>query len=213
MSNSLLAVCLLIFARGVLWFFGIHGTNVLSGLTNSMLLPNMEANVTAFKEGQAIPNIATTTFTEVFVSIGGTGVGLALIIAIILVSRNKGTKQLAIGSAPAGLFNINEPVMYGVPVVLNPILAIPFLLAPVVCVILAWVATSAGLVPKTVALVPWNMPILIAGYFAVGGHISGAIMQLVNLTVAILMYIPFVKLNDRALARQIERDEAAAQNA
>lgn len=212
-SDSLLAVCLLIFARGALWFFGIHGTNVLGPLTNSMLLPNMEENMRLFAEGFSafdVPKIATTSFTDAFVSMGGTGVGLALAIAVIIISRNKPNRNLAIGSAPAALFNINEPLMYGIPVVLNPLLVIPFLLAPVVCVIIAWTATGIGLVPKTVAMIPWNMPIGIGGYLATGGSISGSILQFVNLAVSILIYIPFIRLNDKMLFKQSDVAKAEA---
>ncbi|TLG77476.1 PTS sugar transporter subunit IIC [Culicoidibacter larvae] len=208
MSNSLISVCLLMFARGFLWFFGIHGTNVLSGLTNSMLLPNMEANIAAFAAGNPIPNIATTSFTDAFVSMGGTGVGLALIIAILIASKNKASRDLAIGSTPGGLFNINEPIMYGMPVVLNPMLLIPFLLTPVLCVIIAWIATEIGLVPRTVAMIPWNMPIIIGGFLATGGSISGAILQVVNIAVSVLVYIPFVKLNDRVAVKEMADAEA-----
>ncbi|MCL2560491.1 MAG: PTS sugar transporter subunit IIC [Turicibacter sp.] len=211
MSNNVFAVALLIFARGFLWFFGIHGTNVLSGLTNSMLLPNMEANIQYFMDGgsaNTAPYIATTTLTDAFVSMGGTGVGLALIFGVILFSKNKGHRNLSIGATPAGLFNINEPMVFGIPIVLNPVLFIPFLLAPVVSVFVAWFAISVGLVPRTVAMIPWNMPIGIGGYLATGGSIRGSILQFVNLGISILIYLPFIRLNDRVVEKQVLAQQA-----
>ena len=199
-GDSIFALSLLYLLRGALWFFGIHGTNVMGPITNSIMLPNMEENARQFAAGVSafdVPKIATSSFGDAFVSMGGTGVGLALAIAIILVSRNKPTRDLAIGSAPAALFNINEPLMYGVPIVLNVALIIPFLLAPVVCIIIAYTSMSIGLVPKTVAMIPWNMPIGIGGYLAVGGDIRGAILQIVNLVVSVFIYLPFIRMNDR----------------
>ena len=169
-GDSIFALSLLYLLRGALWFFGIHGTNVMGPITNSIMLPNMEENARQFAAGVSafdVPKIATSSFGDAFVSMGGTGVGLALAIAIILASRNKPTRDLAIGATPAALFNINEPLMYGVPIVLNVALIIPFLLAPVVCIIIAYTSMSIGLVPKTVAMIPWNMPIGIGGYLAV----------------------------------------------
>lgn len=212
-GNTLPAVIILYVIRGGLWFLGIHGTNVMSPITNSMLLPNMEANISAFTAGTAaadVPYIATSTFGDVFVSMGGTGVGLAFAIAVIIASRNKASRSLAIGAAPAACFNINEPLMYGIPIVLNPIFLIPFLLAPIACIVIAWVAMSTGIVPKTVAMVPWNMPVIIGGYLATGASISGALLQVVNLAVSVLIYFPFVKMNDRAVLREAEAETAEA---
>ena len=199
-GDSIFALSLLYLLRGALWFFGIHGTNVMGPITNSIMLPNMEENARQFAAGVSafdVPKIATSSFGDAFVSMGGTGVGLALAIAIILVSRNKPTRDLSIGATPAALFNINEPLMYGVPIVLNVALIIPFLLAPVVCIIIAYTSMSIGLVPKTVAMIPWNMPIGIGGYLAVGGDIRGAILQIVNLVVSVFIYLPFIRMNDR----------------
>ena len=213
-GSTLPAVIVLYLIRGGLWFFGIHGTNVMSPITNSIMLPNMDANTAAYLAGASayeVPNIVTSSFGDVFVSMGGTGVGLAFAIAVILVSRNKPSRDLAIGAAPAACFNINEPLMYGIPIVLNPILLIPFLLAPVVCIVIAYAAMAFGIVPKTVALVPWNMPILIGGYLATGGSIQGALLQVVNIIASVLIYIPFIKMNDRAV--MAEEEKAAAEQA
>lgn len=201
------AVIFLMTIRGGLWFFGIHGTNVMGPITNSVMLPNMEANMKAFADGVSayeVPKIATTSFTDVFVSMGGTGVGLALAIAILIMSRNRANRDLTIGATPAALFNINEPLIYGIPVVLNVTLFIPFLLAPIVSVSIAWLAMSLGIVPRTVAMVPWNMPIGIGGYLATGGSIRGSILQLVNLAVSVLIYLPFIRINDKIMAKQAE---------
>lgn len=210
MGDTVFTVAILYFFRGLLWFFGIHGTNVLGPITDSIMLPNMEENARLFAAGVSayeVPKIATSSFGVAFVSMGGTGVGLGLIFALILASKNKASKDLAIGAVPAGLFNINEPITFGLPVVLNVALVIPFLLVPVICTITAWIATSIGLIPRTVALIPWNMPIGIGGYLATGGSIRGALMQVVNLALSTLIYIPFVKMSDRIVAKTLEITE------
>lgn len=207
-GDSIFAVCVLYILRGGLWFFGIHGTNVMGPITNSIMLPNMEENARLFSQGVSafdVPKIATSSFGDAFVSMGGTGVGLAFAIALIMASKNKPTRDLAIGSTPAALFNINEPLMYGTPIVLNVALIIPFLLAPVACIIIAYTAMASGLVPKTVALIPWNMPIGIGGYLATGGSVRGALLQFVNLAVSVAIYLPFIRINDRIALKEQEQ--------
>ncbi|STY44185.1 PTS system oligo-beta-mannoside-specific EIIC component [Listeria grayi] len=203
-GDTIPAMCLLMFARGFLWFFGIHGTNVLDPISDSIILPNIEENARYFAQGVSaydVPKIATSSFISQFVSIGGTGVGLAFVIAVIIISRSKATRKLSIGATPGVLFNINEPILYGVPIVLNASLIIPFLLTPIVLIIVGYIAMGTVLVPKTVALVPWNMPVLIGGYLSTGGSFRGVILQIVDVVIATLIYLPFIKLNDRVEAK------------
>ncbi|PLT28473.1 PTS cellobiose transporter subunit IIC [Peribacillus deserti] len=205
LADSLPAVIFLQFSKSILWFFGLHGSNILSPIVNSVYLPNLEENIAAFQQGVSagdLPNIATTTFFDVFVSIGGTGNGLGLLFAILIAARQQQLRGIGKLAAPGALFNINEPIMFGIPVVLNPILFIPYMLTPMVLVTISYLATAVGLVPHTTALVPFTTPVIIGGYLATGGSIAGAILQIVNVAAACLIYLPFIKAQDLYSAKQ-----------
>lgn len=127
---------------------------------------------------------------------------------VLIVARSaqlRGVSRLSIGP---GAFNINEPVIFGTPIILNPILFVPFIVTPVVLVITSYMAISLGFVPKTVAMIPWATPPIISGYLVTGGHISGAILQLFNFVIAMVIYYPFVVLCDRSI---VKTEKAAAQ--
>jgi len=209
LSNTLVAVLIVEFAKSFLWFFGLHGSNILGPIIDTMYLPPLQENIKQFQEGVSamdVPNIISTTFMDVYVAMGGTGTGITLLIALFIISKSKQYKSLGKMAAPAALFNINEPLIFGLPIVLNPVLFIPFILVPMVNVTIAYLATAAGLVPKVVALVPWTTPPIIGGYLATGGSIAGSILQLVNIIVGILIYLPFVKILDRQATKVTTED-------
>ena len=128
---------------------------------------------------------------------GGSGITIALIFAIYLFSKRKEYKTVAKLSTPMAIFNINEPVIFGIPLVLNPIYIIPFLLAPTVCAIIAYTATVIGLVPPVYVVVPWVLPPGIYAFFATGGSIMAAIVSLFNVFVAFVIWTPFVIIANR----------------
>ena len=164
-----------------------------------------------FKGGTSafdVPNIVTKPFFDTFVYLGGSGATLAFLVVVLLVAKSaqlRGVSRLSIGP---GAFNINEPVIFGTPIILNPILFLPFILTPIVLVITSYTAISIGWVPKTVVMIPWATPPIISGYLVTGGHLSGAILQLFNFVIAMVIYYPFVVLCDRSVVRT---EKAAAQ--
>ncbi|CUB09725.1 Lichenan permease IIC component [Bacillus cereus] len=188
----------------VLWFFGLHGPNIVGGIIEPLYLPALEKNIKLFQDGTSafdVPNIITKPFFDTFVYLGGSGATLAFLVVVLIVAKSaqlRGVSRLSIGP---GAFNINEPVIFGTPIVLNPILFIPFVLTPVVLVITSYTAIYLGWVPKTVAMVPWNVPPIISGYLVTGLHPSGAILQLFNFVVAMAIYFPFVVACDRSVIR------------
>ncbi|WP_050615631.1 PTS cellobiose transporter subunit IIC [Bacillus testis] len=202
LSNTLPSAIIFSLLIHLLWFFGLHGTNILGPIMETIYLPSIEKNIEAFKSGVDVfsDQLATITkpFFDVYVHLGGAGATLALIVAIFLVAKSAQYTSIGRVTAPAGLFNINEPVLFGVPIVLNPILVIPFVLVPIVLTCTSYFAISMGLVPKTVALVPWSMPPIISGYLVSGGHWQGIALQIFNFMVAVALYIPFVKVQDDA---------------
>ncbi|HDR6766983.1 TPA: PTS cellobiose transporter subunit IIC [Bacillus cereus] len=188
----------------VLWFFGLHGPNIVGGIIEPLYLPALEKNIKLFQDGTSafdVPNIVTKPFFDTFVYLGGSGATLAFLVVVLIVAKSaqlRGVSRLSIGP---GAFNINEPVIFGTPIVLNPILFIPFVLTPVVLVITSYTAIYLGWVPKTVAMVPWNVPPIISGYLVTGLHPSGAILQLFNFVIAMAIYFPFVVACDRSVIR------------
>lgn len=209
-GDTLPAAIAIAFLNHILWFFGLHGTNIIGAVIEPIYLPLIQQNLEAFQAGTSaydVPNTVTKPFLDSFVFIGGSGTTLALLFAIFFVIReqkNHPYREVAKLSTPAGLFNINEPVIFGLPIVLNPIMLIPFILVPVTLTIVSYVALSTGLVPKTVAILPWTTPPLISGYLVTGGSWRGIALQVVNLTLATAIYVPFVAAGVRAMKKQTE---------
>lgn len=192
LANSYGSALLLAFITPFLWFFGLHGANMIDPLMQTINAPAIEANVKAIEAGQAAPYIVNKPFFDSFVNMGGTGVTLGLVIAIFIVGR-KNAPFMAVNklAAAPSIFNINEPLMFGLPIVLNPIMFIPFILAPMICVTTAYFATKSGLVPPATVMPPWTMPPIIGGLMATKS-VAGAILAAVNLLISVLIYTPFI---------------------
>jgi cellobiose PTS system EIIC component len=197
-GQGLGSAVLLATLMNLFWFFGLHGGNILDPVINAIYLPALETNAALVQQGAAATNLVTKSFFDSFVHLGGCGATLALILAIFLVSKKrKDYREVAKLGAPNGIFNINEPMMFGLPIILNPVLLIPFLLIPGILTTIAYMATVSGIVPPTYVQVPWITPVGISGFLATGGNIMGAILGLVNFAIATLIYMPFVMLAER----------------
>jgi cellobiose PTS system EIIC component len=192
--GSLVAVLLI----QLLWSCGLHGASIVGGVMGPIWLSSMDANRIAFQDGQNLPNIFTQQFFDIFIYVGGSGATLALVIAMLFWAKSQQMKQLGRLAIGPGLFNINEPITFGMPIVMNPLMIVPFILAPLVMVITTYIAMSTGLVAKPAGIaVPWTMPPIIGGYLAAGGKVSGAILQIVNFVICFGIYYPFFKMWDR----------------
>lgn len=192
-----------VFLTHLFWFFGLHGANILGGIIEPVFLAMMAANVDALIGRQPIPHIVTKTFLDAFVYMGGAGTMVGLMLAILLVGRSRQYRTLAKLAVAPVLFNINESVLFGMPVVLNPILLAPFILAPMAATVTSYLALAWGLVPRTITVIPWATPPLLSGLLATGGAWQAVVLQIVNIALSVLIYIPFVRAADR-LERQKE---------
>lgn len=189
-SQSPVSVIAVAFLTQLFWFFGIHGGNVMAPIMEGVFGVALLSNLEAYKAGTKIPYLWTSVSYGAFVWYATLG----LLIAIFMVSKNKHYRQVAkLGIAPC-LFNIGEPVMYGLPTVLNPILFIPFLLCPIVMSGVAYAATALGLVAPVTQNVAWVMPPVLYGFFGTAFDWRSIILSLVNLALAVIIYFPFVKL-------------------
>ncbi len=175
------------------WFFGVHGPNILVSVEENILVIASQVNIWDTFQGLEPSYILTKPFIDAFVHIGGSGSTLALIVAILWKSDEISSRRLVVVALLPALFNVNEVILFGLPLVLNPIYLIPFVLAPVIQFILAYAATAVGLVPMTVNDIHWTSPIVLGGYAATGSY-AGAILQIFCLFVGLLIYLPFVNL-------------------
>ncbi|WP_422375321.1 EAL domain-containing protein [Roseibium sp.] len=182
----------------VFWLFGIHGPNVLQSVQDAQLAPASIANNIAVMEGQQPEFIFTSQFFDLL-HMGGSGATIGLIVAMLLFSRSPSTRNFALLAGLPALCNVNEPLLYGLPIVLNPIFAVPFLLVPVINTIVMYLAMSADFMPLTGHQVAWTTPAIINGY-AVTGSINGALTQGLCLAISIAVYAPFVRLSERVAA-------------
>ena len=170
--------------------------------------------MSAFEQGKEVPNIITMPFWDVYMSIGGSGLTIGLLIAVMIATKRKEMKEIAKLSIGPGLFNINEPVIFGMPIMLNPILAIPFIITPLVTGSIGYFATAAGFAGKAVVMVPWTTPPLINAWLSTAGSMGAVVTQLICILTAVLIYLPFVKIASRRAEnaqRQAENDQASQQ--
>ena len=185
------------FLSTLFWFFGINGpavTNTIFGpIHKALTLENYEAAAA----GLEMTNIFTAGFSDFFCNFGGGGSTLGLVIMMAFLGKSNRLKNLGRLSLPAAIFGINEPIIFGLPIVLNPLMAIPFILTPCINTIIGYVATITGIMPITSGVqLPWTTPIVFSGYL-VTGSVMGSIVQIVMLIVDLAIYYPFFKLLDK----------------
>lgn len=196
--QGLPGILLLMFIAQVFWVIGIHGNQMVKPVREPLLLAAIAVNTEAFEAGKEIPNIITMPFWDMYMSMGGSGVTIGLLIAILLVSKRDDMREITKLSLAPGIFNINEPVIFGMPIMLNPILAIPFIATPLITGTIGYIATSLGFAAKAVVMVSWPMPPIVNAYLATAGDIGAVVTQIICIIVSILIYLPFVKVSNKA---------------
>ncbi|MBC2676488.1 PTS sugar transporter subunit IIC [Listeria booriae] len=184
----------------MLYSIGIAGSGILGPIMDPVLLANMQDNMTAYANNAAIPHIINTTFRDIFGVMGGGGNTIALLIAIFIWSKRKDYREIAALSSAPGLFNINEPVVFGLPIVYNLSLMIPFIISTPLCLLLAYIATKIHMISEVVVMVPWTTPVVASGFLATGGDWRAAVFQVFLVGICVLLYLPFLKVNDRIKA-------------
>lgn len=206
-GNSLGSVFLYIFIASILWCFGINGPSVVNSVWSPIFFVLSQDNLKAFQTGHPLPHIYTEQFIEDFATYGGGGSVLSLIIVMVFVCKSKRINELGKLTIIPSIFGIGEPLIYGLPVVLNPIIAIPFIITPVVNVLLSGLAFSTHLVPYTNGvMLPWTTPPIISGWLTTGSW-RGAALQIIEIIIGIMIYLPFIKILDKRYLQ----DEATAE--
>ncbi|MGR6859085.1 EAL domain-containing protein [Aliivibrio salmonicida] len=184
------------FMRGTLWSIGVNGHVILASYKIELFRVTSES-FALFEAGVRTMPILTSNFYDFYTGMGGAGNTLSLVICVLLFAKNKGYRTLAKASLLLSIFNINEPILYGLPIMFNPIMIIPFLLVPIVGLLIAYFATLWGIVPPIMEVVSWMTPPIIGGYLGTGGALSGSLLQCIILLVGIVIYYPFFMRMDK----------------
>lgn len=205
-SNSYPAALGMILLMMILWSMGIHGMNVVSSVVYPFWMSEMAANVDAIKTGTKAGGIVTEPFFHMFAHIGGSGATWGLVI-FMLMSRSQQLKQVGKTALIPAIFNINEPVIFGVPIVLNPVMFIPFILAPVVIVTINYILFATGVLPPVVIQPPFTVPIFLGGFIATDGSVLAGLIQILDALIAAVIYWPFFKRYEKSLILQENKDQ------
>jgi len=199
-QDSYPAALLEIVLMMLLWSVGIHGMNVVTAIALPFWLSTLAGNVNGGH------GIVTEPFFHIFAHLGGSGATWPLVIYML---RSRSAQLRVVGKVALGpaIFNINEPVTFGVPMALNPLMMIPFVLVPVTIVTINYIAFAVGLVHVPVIFQPFTVPVGISGFVATGGDIKGSLLQFFDLAVSALIYYPFFRAWERIL---VAREAAAS---
>lgn len=198
LGSSLPATLLALFLVQFLWFFGLHGqiivNSVMDPIWNTLMLDNLEA----YKAGNPLPHIISKPFMETFtVGLGGSGMTLAVVILMAFVLKKKQYRDVGRLALAPGIFNVNEPAIFGLPIVLNATILIPWVLAPLVVTTINYLVMAAGIVPPPTGVsVPWTVPIVASGILATNSWLGGALQVLDFIIVGFIWY-PFLRILDK----------------
>lgn len=195
-TNSWLGLMVIYFLVQSLWIVGIHGANIIFAFVNPIALVNMQANA----NGARIP--LAGEFSNMFVTLGGSGATLGLVLYISYLAKSEQLKMIGKASIAPAIFNINEPVIFGLPMIYNPALAIPFFLAPMVSGTIGYFAIATGISNPVIAQMPWPSPAGIGAFIGTGGDIKAAVVAIVSAIAAFLVYFPFIKAYDAKLYKE-----------
>ncbi|KIP21024.1 PTS system oligo-beta-mannoside-specific EIIC component [Anoxybacillus ayderensis] len=212
LGSGIVPTLIAVFVTQILWFFGLHGQIIINSVMDPIWNTLSLENLNAYMDKGEVPHVISKQFIEIYtVGMGGTGMTLAVVVAMLLFMKSKQLKQVGKLAIGPGIFNVNEPVIFGLPIVMNPLILFPWIVAPMVVTLVTYLAMSTGIVPPpTGVAVPWTVPILINGIMATNS-IAGGLLQLVNFTIVLAIWFPFLKFIDR-MNLQKEREEGKGES-
>ncbi len=205
LGENIITILLMSFLTPFLWFFGLHGHQMLTPLYDGIYLPMGIENLELFIAGARTLEDGLYPWVrlswDIYAQMGGSGSTLCLLIAIFMVGKVANEKEVAKLAAPMGVFQINEPVSFGIPIVLNVTYLIPFILVPVVQTAIAYFATVVGFAGPVVNTIAWTTPPILSAFLATNGSFGATIIALVNFVLAIVIYLPFVLMSNKMNAK------------
>lgn len=202
LGNNLLGVLLPMFLIHLLWSFGIHGMSIVGAVVRPMWLIMLDENAKALADGTVatkLPYIAPEQFYQWTVTIGGAGATIVVSVLFLFFCKSKFLKEVGRFSIIPGIFNINEPMIFGAPMMLNPYMFIPFNLVPLVLTIVSYFAVKLEMVNGFTVLPTWTLPAPIGGYLSAGNDWRVVVLILINTLIAFIIYYPFVKAYDKKM--------------
>jgi PTS system cellobiose-specific IIC component len=185
----------------MLWSVGINGDNAVDAVVAPIFLQYLAANVDAMRLGQPLPYVTANGFFSTFVNVGGTGATIALAL-VLWNSKEPGFRKVSRLSLPTQVFNINEPIFFGLPIVLNPLLMVPYVLSALVLTTCTYLLMRWGLVQRPFVNVPWTTPPIIGHYLVTGGDWRAVVWGVVSIGIAMGVYYPFARAAERQRLRQ-----------
>lgn len=202
LGNSIGSFIFAIFIAQLLWFFGIHGVSaIILPIFYPLWTSLTTANIAAMNAGTSmyqLPNIINRPFFSVYALVGGSGLTLGLCIYMMLRAKSQQYRTLGKLAFLSSICGINEPIIFAVPVVLNPYMIIPWILAPIVSSLLAYVLTVANILPRLTTIVPLGTPVIMSGLLAGGAEgWRVALFQIVAIIIGALVYLPFISILDK----------------
>ena len=203
--NTLPGILGYAFLVTLLWSIGINGDNTMDAVVAPIFLQYLDANVKAMTAGQPLAYVTANGFFTTFVNVGGTGATIAL--ALIMVnSRDPGFRKISRLSLPTQIFQINEPIFFGFPIVLNPIFMIPYILNALILTTTTYLLMDWGLIQKPFVNVPWTTPPIIGHYLVTGGDWRAAVWGVLSILLAMIVYYPFAKTAERQRVKRLTAD-------
>ncbi len=200
----------------LLWFFGIHGALALTALDNGIMTPWALENIATYQQYGSVEaalaagktfHIWAKPMLDSFIFLGGSGATLGLIPAIFIASRRADYRQVAKLALPSGIFQINEPILFGLPIIMNPVMFIPFVLVQPILAAITLAAYYMGIIPPVTNIAPWTMPTGLGAFFNTNGSVAALLVALFNLGIATLIYLPFVVVANKA-QNAIDKEES-----
>jgi len=207
--NTLPGILVYAFLVTLLWSVGINGDNAMDAIVAPIFLQYLTENVTAMTHGQSLPYVTAYGFFTTFVNVGGTGATIALAL-VMWNSKEPGFRKISRISLPTQIFQINEPIFFGFPIVLNPIFMIPYILNALILTVGTYLLMHWNVIHKPFVNVPWTTPPIIGHYLVSGGDWKAAVWGVVSIVIAMMVYFPFAKAaeRDRLRAEAVGRGQA-----
>ena len=179
-----------------LWSIGINGDNAVDAIVAPIFLQYLSENVSAMAGGQPLPYITAYGFFTTFVNVGGTGATLALAL-LLWNSNDPGFRKVSRLSLPTQIFQINEPIFFGLPIVLNPVFMIPYVLSALTLTSATYLLMHWSIIGKPFVNVPWTTPPIVGHYLVTGGDWRAAVWGAVSIAIAMAVYFPFARAAER----------------
>ena len=202
-ADTLGTAVLVEFLIAFLWVFGLHGANIVGSVTTPIFTPMLLENTAAYEAGKTgadLPNIAHGM--QAFAVIGGSGSTIGLIIAVLIFGKVQAERTVIGISVAPGLFEINEPITFGVPIVMNPVYMLPFIIGPTILGAASYILMDLGVIERVVLSAPWVTPPILFPFLATGGGIKAAIWAAIEIVLLTLLWTPFVMISNKQNARE-----------